>query len=395
MVSPLEDYFNNLDFSPDSSQGEYTAAEKLFMQKYLGVKEEDLPGVKTDLTPVKTAEAMPTHDDPAGSDSVDSGLGYIENTSFEPDTSPQDTAGPAFIEKAVEEETLPEQTGEDGPGQNAETATEVSAEEETPALAQDVAETAAAPEIVSEESVPQAVEKQPEDQAAPPSVSAPASESEPVVESAPEPAPPAQKAQEPPQPAQQTSAPAPAQETSPKPPRPSAEISSVARAEYEEIKEKNPSLEEILKQEERCQMVAFFIGDQEFVVPTMAMQEVIRFEEPIKIPMAPEFVEGVITLRGRVTPVVNLRDMLAVTNKPLESGKCIIICNRRGIQLGFVVEKIHTMYWVPQKDLEWAVEAQLGINADVDFISAVMKSEDGEMLMGMLSVDKIIDYILR
>jgi hypothetical protein len=53
------------------------------------------------------------------------------------------------------------------------------------------------------------------------------------------------------------------------------------------------------------------------------------------------------------------------------------------------------MYRVPQKNMDWGVESQLGINAEVDFISGIMKSEDGSRLMGIISVDRIVEHILR
>ena len=377
MVNSPEDYFNKLDFSPNSSQEEYTPAERLFMQKYLGLSGDDLLGKKA--KPVAEPPAAPAAPAPEETP-ADSMVGYIDELSFEPDQmedAEQQPAGPAFIEKAVETE----------PVTKAEEAAAVEAEVPLPEV-----EAEKAPADMSEEISEATPAAQPEP--APLQAAAPV-EPEPAKAAPPPPAPEPEPAPAPVQTAVPAPAPAPSPAT-PAPDRAPRSVLDVTREEFEAFKAAEPPLENILKQEEFCQMVAFFIGDQEFVIPTMAMQEVIRFEVPIKIPMAPPFVEGVISLRGRVTPVVNLRDMLAVNNKPLESNnKCIIICLRRGIQLGFVVEKIHTMYRVPQIDLEWGVEAQLGINSDVDFISAVMKSEDGNMLMGMLSVDKIIDFILR
>ena len=176
---------------------------------------------------------------------------------------------------------------------------------------------------------------------------------------------------------------------------PAPESRAAAEAAYAAAKEEEPALEVILKQEPEAQMVGFFIGEQEFVVPTMAMQEVIRYTPPVRLPMAPPNVAGVINLRGKVTPVVILRKLLDVRNKPLDGDGFFIICRRRGLQLGFLIERVHTMYRVPQKDMDWGVESQLGISAEVDFISGIMKSEDGSRLMGIISVDRIVEHILR
>ena len=176
---------------------------------------------------------------------------------------------------------------------------------------------------------------------------------------------------------------------------PAPESRAAAEAAYAAVKEEEPALEVILKQAPEAQMVGFFIGEQEFVVPTMAMQEVIRYTPPVRLPMAPPNVAGVINLRGKVTPVVILRKLLDVRNKPLEGDGFFIICRRRGLQLGFLIERVHTMYRVPQKNMDWGVESQLGISAEIDFISGIMKSEDGSRLMGIISVDRIVEHILR
>ena len=174
-----------------------------------------------------------------------------------------------------------------------------------------------------------------------------------------------------------------------------AQSRAAAEAAYAAVKEEEPALETILKQEPEAQMVSFFIGEQEFVVPTLAMQEVIRYTPPVRLPMSPPDVAGVINLRGKVTPVVILRKLLDVRNKPLDGEGFFIICRRRGLQLGFLIERVHTMYRVPQKNMDWGVESQLGISAEVDFISGIMKSEDGSRLMGIISVDRIVEHILR
>lgn len=150
------------------------------------------------------------------------------------------------------------------------------------------------------------------------------------------------------------------------------------------------SMESLLRKADETQMVGFYIGDQEFVIPTFAVQEVIRYSEPSRLPRAPSNIAGIINLRGRVTPVLLLRGLLAVQGKsrPVAEG-AYIICRRQGLQIGLHVEKVHTMYRVSQSDLEWGVE----FNGDSDFICGLMK-HDGNLL-GIVSVDKIVKYILR
>ncbi|MDR1947491.1 MAG: chemotaxis protein CheW [Desulfovibrio sp.] len=151
------------------------------------------------------------------------------------------------------------------------------------------------------------------------------------------------------------------------------------------------SLDEMLRSSQELLMVGFFIGDQEFTIPTVAVQEVIRHETPAKLPSAPEFVAGVINLRGRVTPLIHLREVLEVASPRMGEDKFIIVCRRKGIQIGMIIERVHTMYRVRQEDVDWSIEAHIGAN--VDFISGLLKVR--EQLVGIVSVDRVITSIIK
>ena len=150
------------------------------------------------------------------------------------------------------------------------------------------------------------------------------------------------------------------------------------------------SLDVALRNAPELQMVGFFLGDQEYTIPTIAVQEVIRTMPVAKLPAAPPLVAGVINLRGKVTPLVRLRDLLEVNTPRLAEDKFIIVCRRQGIQVGMLIERVHTMYRVRQEDIDWSIEQHLGIN--VDFVAGLLKLRD--QLVGIVSVDRIIASIL-
>jgi purine-binding chemotaxis protein CheW len=163
-----------------------------------------------------------------------------------------------------------------------------------------------------------------------------------------------------------------------------------AADQHESMTDERP-LEDMMRDLQELQMVGFYLGDQEFTVPTMAVQEVIRVMPLAKLPAAPPFVEGVINLRGKVTPIIRLRDILEVTSPRLGEDKFIIVCRRHGLQVGMMIERVHTMYRVPQADIDWGIEAHLGIN--VDFVAGLLKLR--ELLVGIVSVDKVISRIIK
>lgn len=151
------------------------------------------------------------------------------------------------------------------------------------------------------------------------------------------------------------------------------------------------NLDDMLRNSPELLMVGFFIGEQEFTLPTVAVQEVIRAMPLAKLPSAPEFVAGVINLRGKVTPLIHLRDVLEVQSPRRGEDKFIVVCRRQGFQIGMIIERVHTMYRVPQADIEWGIEAHMGIN--VDYVSGLLKLND--QLVGIVSVDRVIASILK
>jgi len=148
-----------------------------------------------------------------------------------------------------------------------------------------------------------------------------------------------------------------------------------------------------LRQQEGLQLVSFLLDSREMALPIQCIQEVIRFVEPTKLPSAPAFVSGVINLRGKVTPLLNLRALVGQRGGAEGAGgkdRFIVVCRHKGLQVGLIVTAISTMYRPAAKDIEWNIEAQVGISSD--FVSGLMKKED--KLINILSIDHLVDKVI-
>ncbi len=166
-----------------------------------------------------------------------------------------------------------------------------------------------------------------------------------------------------------------------------AELSAATAAQIEALDD----LDALLTRESEIQLISFFLGAQEFTVPIQAVQEVIRFVEPTKFPEMPEYMAGVINLRGKVTPLVRLDSLLGKQRNEEDRDRFIIVCRRKGLQLGLIVRDMSSMYRASQKDLEWNIESRIG--GGVELVSGLMRS--GEELVGVISVDRIIQRLLK
>ena len=151
------------------------------------------------------------------------------------------------------------------------------------------------------------------------------------------------------------------------------------------------SLLERLRKMHTIQMVAFYLDAQVYLIPTISVSEVLRYTPPVLLPMAPDYVAGVINLRGKVTPLLYLENLLTAPRKVRDENRFIIICSHRGLQVGLIFDKVHTMYTFNQGQIMWDVESRIGASAE--YICGLVDVD--ESILGVISVDMIIDKILQ
>jgi len=136
-------------------------------------------------------------------------------------------------------------------------------------------------------------------------------------------------------------------------------------------------------------LVSFTMLGREYALPITVIQEVIRFMRPTKLPAAPSYIAGIINLRGRVTPLVSLRQLLGIPGE--EEDRFIVICQHRGLQVGLMINAVSTMYRAAGDELEWSVEAHVGVNSHM--LLGLYKS--GERLISILSIDNLVHGVLQ
>jgi purine-binding chemotaxis protein CheW len=101
------------------------------------------------------------------------------------------------------------------------------------------------------------------------------------------------------------------------------------------------------------QLVGFFIGEEMFGVDILTVREIIRDAPITPIPDAPDFLEGVINLRGSIIPVIDLRKRLKLVQPDhLKSGVWIIILIVEGRVTGFVVDRVTKVLNVPETSIK-------------------------------------------
>ena len=141
------------------------------------------------------------------------------------------------------------------------------------------------------------------------------------------------------------------------------------------------------KVDELLQLVSFNIGSEEFGVDILKVQEINRMVEITKVPQAPHYVEGVINLRGKVIPIVDLRKRFNLELKEYDKNTRIVVVDINGNILGMVVDSVSEVLRLPANTIEPPPEIVTGINSE--YIKGVAKLED--RLLIFLDLSKVID----
>lgn len=145
---------------------------------------------------------------------------------------------------------------------------------------------------------------------------------------------------------------------------------------------------ETIKKEssELLQLVTFMIENEEFAVDIRFVQEINRMVQVTKVPNAPFFVEGVINLRGRIIPVINLRSKLGLGKKEQDKNTRIIVVEVADKTIGFIVDAVREVLRIPENITEAPPELVSGVNSE--FIKSVGKLED--RLLILLDLEKVL-----
>ncbi len=137
---------------------------------------------------------------------------------------------------------------------------------------------------------------------------------------------------------------------------------------------------------ELLQLVSFKIGNEEFGVDILKVQEINKMVPITKVPNSPAFVEGVINLRGKVIPIVDFRTRLGLERVGQTKDTRIIVVDVDSRIIGFIVDSVSEVLRIPVNITEAPPEIATGINSE--FIKSVGKLED--RLLILIDLDKIL-----
>jgi purine-binding chemotaxis protein CheW len=149
---------------------------------------------------------------------------------------------------------------------------------------------------------------------------------------------------------------------------------------------RHDKLEQTGGSDEVLQLVSFTLGKEEFGIDILRVQEINRTSSVTRVPNAPHFIEGVINLRGKVIPIVDLRKRFGMPQSQHDKNTRIIVVEVLTKTVGFIVDSVREVLRIPQSVVDPPPPIVGGISSD--YIEGVGKMDD--RLLILLNLEKAL-----
>lgn len=135
------------------------------------------------------------------------------------------------------------------------------------------------------------------------------------------------------------------------------------------------------------QYLAFYLGAEEYALDIKQISEIIKVREFTDIPRAPKFILGIISLRGVVVPVYDLRQRLNLGESELSPTSRIVVCQLEDVAVGFLVDSINQVVKLADAELEPPPGVLSGL--DRDMVTGIGRYQ-GRMII-LLNLQSVLD----
>jgi purine-binding chemotaxis protein CheW len=134
--------------------------------------------------------------------------------------------------------------------------------------------------------------------------------------------------------------------------------------------------------------LTFYLEGEEYGIEILKVQEIIGLLPITRVPNTPEFVRGVINLRGRVIPTLDLRTKLGMNAAEATEQSCIVVVQVRGGQFGMIVDRVSEVLDIDDGDIEDA--PHLGSDVETEFLLGIAKS--GGRVRLLLDIERVLPH---
>ena len=137
--------------------------------------------------------------------------------------------------------------------------------------------------------------------------------------------------------------------------------------------------------------LTFALGKEEYGIEILKVREIIGYMTITAVPQMPDYVKGIINLRGQVIPVVDLRSRFGMENKEITDQSCIIVVDihqsDRSFFAGLVVDHVQEVLNIEDGNIDDA--PQFGTDVNTDFLLGIGKA--GSAIKLLLDIDRVLE----
>jgi purine-binding chemotaxis protein CheW len=144
-----------------------------------------------------------------------------------------------------------------------------------------------------------------------------------------------------------------------------------------------------LGKEEELQLVAVKLSDEEYGIPIMQVQEIVRLLDTTRVPGLPDFIEGVINLRGKIIPLIDLRKRFKLGCRENCEEMRIVVVSIENQSIGLIVDAVSEVIRVIADNIEPIPPTISHIGPE--YLTGVAKLE--KRIIILLSLEKILNEI--
>ncbi len=135
--------------------------------------------------------------------------------------------------------------------------------------------------------------------------------------------------------------------------------------------------------------LSFKLAEEHFAIEVMKIMEILEVPKITKVPHAPDFLKGVVNLRGGVLPVIDARTKFGMQSIDMTVDTCILVLsielNEETITVGALVDSVSEVFEMEEKHIQ--PSPSIGSKYNADFIQGMIKEKDQFMML--LDIDKV------
>lgn len=141
--------------------------------------------------------------------------------------------------------------------------------------------------------------------------------------------------------------------------------------------------------------LTFLLNGASYGLPLQSIIEIISIQGITTVPMLPDYITGIINLRGKVVPVVDIRVKMGMQPRPYDMYTCIVVVNIGDLSLGLIVDKVNA---VITADASQMTNPPSSISSGVQQLSSIINTDNGVILiiaLEKLFADELADSFQR